>query len=341
MRIIRNEKGLTLLELLVVLVIMGFMVAAIAPRLGGVMGSAIDTMCDTNNKGVREFVLEWQGIPDAGNAGYLPNRLTTVINGDNALQGVVPANIVMPQVDNRIPNDDAETLCHELIARNKLYLHWLSVDEADELIGMGISQLMVLNDADGSDAQTFTGTPMELHNVMTGLGVLMIGAGNEGDMAGTGVWGAGDSDMAGNYSAYDVDVAAMTTVAAPSGLNDDHGNPYWMYRIVAGVGPDCQLVTDGIIMNAALCPGGLTNTSNVVYNNYLMILPKLQSTIDDLGGSGLPKDITVTGVDTGEVKDWNFTEADEIFMFEATCPEGHKWPDNEEDVWSIASNSVF
>ena len=341
---IRNSEGFTLMELMIVLVIMGFLVAMLAPRLGGMMGDAIDTVCDTNNKGIREFVREWQLNQGSGSEERLPDRMVTMINGDTAAVNAVPANIVMPEVDDRIPGNGAETLCHEFVLRNKPYLHILTPDEADELINMGISQLMVLNDDDGSDAQTFTGTPMELHNVMAGLGVLMVGA---GDWGGDG-WAAGDCDMAANYAAYDTDVAAMTGLAAPSGLNGDHGNPYWMYRILAGVGPDCQLVTEGIVMNAAGCPGGLQNSDNVTYNLYCMVLPRLEATVGfdqdggavthagALTGSGLPAVIDVTATDTGEEKTWDFRSAEPAYMFEATCPEGHKWPDNETEMWAVA-----
>ena len=220
---------------------------------------------------------------------------------------------------------------------------------------MGISQLMVLNDADGSDAQfaagALTGLPMELVDVAAGIGVLMVGAGNEGDAAGTGAWAGGDSDMDTSYAGYDVVVAVMTGLAEPSGLNGDHGNPYWMYRIMAGVGPDCQLVTEGIVMNAAGCPGGLQNSDNVTYNLYCMILRRLEATMgyDQDGGDvtttgatslrettpGLPAIITATDADSGEVKEWDFMTAQPAYMFEATCPEGHKWPDNETDMWAI------
>ncbi|MCD6561303.1 MAG: type II secretion system protein [Deltaproteobacteria bacterium] len=343
---IRNSEGFTLMELMIVLVIMGFLIAMLAPRLGGLMGDAIDTVCDTNNKGIREFVREWQLNQGSGSEERLPDRLVTMVNANTADPDVLPGGIVMPEVDNRIPSDGAETLCHEFVYRNKPYLHILTADEADELINMGISQLMVLNDADGSDAQGFTGTPMELHNVMNGLGVLMVGA---GDTDGNGTWEVpNDCDMAANYAAYEADVANMTgLVAAPSGLNGDHGNPYWMYRILAGVGPDCQLVTEGIVMNAAGCPGGLQNSDNVTYNLYCMVLPRLEATVGfdqdgnsvggSLTGSGLPAVIDVKATDTGEEKTWDFRSAEPAYMFEATCPEGHKWPDNETEMWSITA----
>ncbi len=45
---INNQKGFTLLEILVVLTIMGFLIAMVAPRLAGISGDAVDTVCDTN-----------------------------------------------------------------------------------------------------------------------------------------------------------------------------------------------------------------------------------------------------------------------------------------------------
>lgn len=45
---VNSQKGFTLLEILVVLTIMGFLIAMVAPRLAGISGSAVDTVCDTN-----------------------------------------------------------------------------------------------------------------------------------------------------------------------------------------------------------------------------------------------------------------------------------------------------
>ncbi len=45
---INGQQGFTLLEILVVLTIMGFLIAMVAPRLAGISSSAVDTVCDSN-----------------------------------------------------------------------------------------------------------------------------------------------------------------------------------------------------------------------------------------------------------------------------------------------------
>ncbi|MCK5228851.1 MAG: prepilin-type N-terminal cleavage/methylation domain-containing protein, partial [Desulfobulbaceae bacterium] len=44
----RNNKGFTLLEILVVLTIMGFLIAMVGPKLAGMSDGAVDTVCDSN-----------------------------------------------------------------------------------------------------------------------------------------------------------------------------------------------------------------------------------------------------------------------------------------------------
>ena len=58
------------------------------------------------------------------------------------------------------------------------------------------------------------------------------------------------------------------------------GEPDWFGRIVMGMSPECGLITSGIIGNAAHCPGGIQNADNVTYNDYNLVLPRLESTVD-------------------------------------------------------------
>ena len=322
----KARAGFTLLEIMIVLVIMGFLVAMIAPRLSGIGDSAIDTVCDTNNRGVRYFAKMFQLEKSR-----LPNKPITIVNAD--LGGTT--NPLLPVIEDEDADTGAETLCHELVVRNKPYLHILSVDEADEIVGLGIKKMAVLNDLDGSvnghTPQAFTGRPMEMVDVQAGLPVLMIGA---GDTDGDGAIALTESGIFADFANYNTQIGSTD-----ASLNDYHGNPYWMYRIMVGVGPDSELISEGMLQNAALCPGGIARSDNVVYNYYCLILPRLEATIDSLA-TGSPVEITVEdeGMASGAGRQLVLKfEAQESWEFDATCPEGHKWPDNEEDMWTLVS----
>ena len=56
MKKMTNQKGFTLLEMLVVIMIMGFLLAMIAPRFAGIFGDSEDTICDSNIKITRQFL---------------------------------------------------------------------------------------------------------------------------------------------------------------------------------------------------------------------------------------------------------------------------------------------
>jgi hypothetical protein len=58
----------------------------------------------------------------------------------------------------------------------------------------------------------------------------------------------------------------------------------WAYRdlfarIIFSIGPESELVTSGIISNAAHCPGSIVKSDNFTYGEYYLILPRLNTTI--------------------------------------------------------------
>lgn len=379
---IHNKKGFTLLELMFVLMIMGFFIAMIMPRLGSILGTAIDNTCDTNNKGARY----WLNCYQKEKGERFPARMINIVNEDD---NTVPGDEGLPAFDNSDPTDGPEVLCWEFVDRNKPYSHELSTDEADELKTLGIASIVMLNDyAQDTFAHGAPGRPMELSTIDTAMRVMMIGAGWDGA-----AWQTGFS-LATNFVGYgEATVGPTATIMVDNYARDPasptptftagHGNPYWMYRMVFGLGPDNALVTGGFTQNAALCPGGIQNTDNVNYNYYTLILPRLQSTIDaltgieptliavaDAGGSGRqmfwnlandPENPPASGAgsvwDTAATScgaDWqgattgvpgatphvfagNGHSAQDVWEFDLTCPEGHKWPDNDNDMWIVGA----
>jgi hypothetical protein len=101
-----------------------------------------------------------------------------------------------------------------------------------------------------------------------------------------------------------------------------------------------------MIQAAALCPGGVQNADNVTYNHYCIILPRLAATAETintlLGGSPSDADgYVLTFADSedtsgGEELQVQIT-AQESWQFDFTCPEGHKWPDNDNDEWDLST----
>lgn len=374
---IRNAKGFTLLELLMVLMVMGFFIAMIMPRLGGMMGTAIDNTCDTNNKGMRYWVNSFQKEHND----RFPSKLINIISDTDA--GTTgTATEGLPVCDNNDPDDGAEVLCWEFVNRNKPYVHYLNGAEATELRQMGIGQLAFLNDyTQDTGAHTADGTPMMINQVAAGHPVMMVGAGVDAAAA----WQIGFATNL-NFSTYAPVYSTETTAgyATAPAYDNGHGNPYWMYRMVFGLGPDSSLVTGGYVQNAAGCPGGLQNSENVTYNYYCLIAPRLQSTVDRLTLTTDTGLIAVQGDDSGQYQEifWNLAYDDEAaaaaaflpastsvdganaqwniagtwdvntpnvfagngnavqeaWEFDFTCPEGHKWPDNEDEMWDVGGD---
>jgi prepilin-type N-terminal cleavage/methylation domain-containing protein len=307
---LRSQGGFTLMELLMVIVILGFLLGMLVPRLASVTGDAIDNVCDSNNKGMRYFTKTF-----LDQKGHLPNDMVNLINQTGA------SAYALPLIEDRNVDNGAETIAREFYQRNHPVAHVLTEDEADELVGeLGIATVRNLNDFEGSghDANAVPGTavtaqtaqtnsadvrPYASVTVTTGLNVAMVG---------------------------DVTVDPTSWDAAFEG-DYPKGNPNWFGRIILGVGKDCELVTSGMIQAAALCPGGVQNADNVTFNNYCIILPRLEATVK----ANTVADFAMTDAgDTTAGEQIEIAwEAQEAWQFDFTCPEGHKWPDNDNDEW--------
>lgn len=338
-----NSEGFTLLEILVVLTIMGFLIAMVAPRLAGISGDAVDTVCDTNQNRMITYMASYYE-----KTSRFPSNLT------NLVEETADATYQIPAVSDDNPENGAETLSSEFYGRNHFHIHYLSEDEADELKGMGIVQVLNLNSYDVYDddgtldtdydndindvavADTVTKAPsMEETEVADGLGVAMVGMG----MASGG-----------------------TSFTVSSATERGWGEPDWFGRIVLGIGPESGLITDGIIGNAAHCPGGIQNEDNVTYNDYNLVLPRLEATADlmeeDTSITAMDADSDTDGTqiqavsyDDGEEPDtdYNYTtntdnykvreftidEAEEGWQYATQCPEGHMYPEDDGEYWAI------
>jgi len=325
-----NQQGFTLLEILVVLTIMGFLIAMVAPRLASVGNDAVDTVCDTNqNRTVTYLSTYFQQ-----SNGSLPNNLTNLVSADTS-----NGNIYAPEISDGDPDDGNKgVLANEFGLRNNLSAHTLNAAEAAELAGLGIENLFNLNDPEDARTDDPFMAPV---TVGAGTVVAMVGMGSNSTSA----------DLALTSGNQIEDDASATSI-------EEHGwgEPAWLGRIVLGIGPESALITDGIISNAAHCPGGLQNDDNCSYNDYNVVVPRLGATVDRLPTAGIfnsnattqavaymEGDLdTTTAYDLGNNDDKLMIRtvrltAQEGWQYLTQCPEGHVYPESH-DFWAIDLN---
>jgi prepilin-type N-terminal cleavage/methylation domain-containing protein len=324
----RNRHGFTLLEILVVLVIMGFLIAMVAPRLAGISGGAVDTVCDTNQNRMVGYMSTY-----FEKTNRYPDSLTNIVaEGPAATTG----GYQIPTVSNDDPSDGAETLAGEFGNRNNFKIHILDADEAAELKAMGIVNLYNLNDYSNSTIPTADQKAKTRPvKVAAGVGVAMVGTGHNGS-----AWESETNEQG-------------------------WGEADWIGRIVMGLGPESGLVKSGIIANAAHCPGGLQNTDNAVYNDYNVTLPRLEATVarTDYGADFTDADAATDGIQlvtvaydgsladayavtatTGNADNLkrrtvNISETQEKWQYHTQCPEGHMYPEDDGEFWAIDINN--
>jgi prepilin-type N-terminal cleavage/methylation domain-containing protein len=348
---IARQQGFTLLEILVVLTIMGFLIAMVAPRLAGISGDAVDTVCDSNQNRMITYMSSF-----FEKTNRFPTKLTNLVEETAAGAYQIPA------VSDDDPDNGAETLASEFFARNHFVIHYLNENEAAELKNMGIVKVLNLNAYDayvedgsaiksGYDETAATGPndvdlqasvtkapTMEEADVAEGLAVAMVGAGS----------------------------ANITDApAAVAGLTErGWGEPDWFGRIVLGMGPECSLVTSGIVANAAHCPGGIQNADNVTYNDYNLVIPRLPATATRMATVTNVTDYEAASTDTIELaavayddepgatydfadtanddhlrtRVFTINEAQESWQYATQCPEGHMYPEDDGEFWGVSLN---
>ncbi|MCA1944048.1 MAG: prepilin-type N-terminal cleavage/methylation domain-containing protein [Desulfovibrio sp.] len=288
-----SQSGFTLMELLVVLVILGFLLGMVLPRLGSIADNAVDTVCDSNNKGIRYFTKLY-----LDEKGRYPNDLINLVD-------LTDTNNEMSVSD--LTTDGKGMLHPDFATRNGYTVRALDATEAAELKKWGISKV-----------RNYVGTGgQKLERVsIDDAGVLVASVG----------------------------ALATTRAGAVTAMNTAKGNPYWYGRIMLGVGETSSLITEGYVQAAALCPGGIQNADVVEYNNYVLVLPRLESTVALLGAAAVDSagdvveyTLTEDGAASGTARVETITlEAQEKWNFDMSCPEGHKWPDNDNDEWTVS-----
>lgn len=328
-----KNAGFTLLEIIIVLTILGFLIAMIAPRLGNIGSSASKTISSGNIKNLSDCLVMYQQQKRR-----LPDKVITIVNA------IGREKYEMPLVDDGDPDNGPETISWQFDERIKPKLHILNREEAEELRRMGIHRMMVLNDHVGSTdevnpnkgkdpdnplevqilASGDYGKPFYPAKVQEGLGVLMVGAG--ADDEGSDIEERDDVKVDGEKIAY----------------------PQWMYRIIVGVGPHCSLVKKGMIQNEGMDPEAMQEQDYITYKYYCIILPRLKSTIKRVRGSEFERYIEIVDASYGirgekderaEMRTVDIREPQEAWQVEVCSPLGYKWPEDTVDEWLITDTA--
>jgi hypothetical protein len=182
---------------------------------------------------------------------------------------------------------------------------------------------------------------LERETLASGDSVAMVGISYDGTTA---EFKAEDTVMT------DGDTTADETFDSGLGV----GNPTWLGRIMMAVNDNCELVSEGFIQASALCPGAVLNEDSFSHKEYVLILPRLEATVAKLAGDGSTagaiatltpdEEITFSEASGGEIVTdgreiiFEFS-AQEPWQFDMSCPEGHKWPDYDEDHWLATTGS--
>jgi prepilin-type N-terminal cleavage/methylation domain-containing protein len=345
-----KNQGFTLLEILVVLTIMGFLIAMVAPRLAGISSSAVDTVCDSNQS---RMVSMMSGYFEQTNR--YPSKLTNLV--EELDDAGTSETYQIPAVSDDDPENGPETLASEFMIRNHFRIHYLDNEELAELRGLGVTRVLNLNAYDGlNDARDAIKTDYD--------GVAATGPNEVDYQIPTTVGDAMEEITVPTDTAINRFAVAMVGMGHDASDwvvhtdEDSWGEPDWFGRIVMGFGPENSLVTDGIVANAAHCPGGIQNADNVTYNDYNLVLPRLAATAErfstdaaDIGTAGLtdleelvavayddyPGDTYVpsNNDDNLKVRTFNIADAQESWQYATQCPEGHMFPADDEEFWAI------
>ncbi|NDY73632.1 hypothetical protein DO021_17955 [Desulfobacter hydrogenophilus] len=286
-RSINSAQGFTLLEVLVVLSILGFVMAMAAPRFAGLSALGLDTAGRMNEARLIKFITAY-----TQDSGKYPGGLINLVSTD-----LSTGDYLKPQVSDQDPDNGMEVLAYAFDQRCRLSVHYLNGAEADELRAMGIVHVYNLNSA--YDSTVSNPSPV-MEKVDAGTAVLMIGG--------------GDSDDDGSIDASEVDMDEP-------GWGENDLN----FCIVFGLGPESDLINEGYIFNASTCPHGISAPRNFDYAWYSLVLPRLSATSNRLEtdnplGSDLFTSFAMDSSTSATVADLSLAKARETNLYEAQDP---------------------
>ncbi len=281
-----RQQGFTLLEILVVVAIMGFLVAMVAPRFAGIVGDTTQTVGDASKTRYAQMVSTFFEQNNRYPSGLVNLVMTEDDGGDIS-------NYQIPYVDNQDPADGREVLRWNHHNGWKHVIHILNEDEAAELRSLGITRIYNLNHY----GDVWENLPSGWTSGETlGRQADHIAGSHEADHPGrTGNWAAvsvvDPDDMrpalervtpqagvgvAMSMVGFDGDEWRYVSRATPP-----HGRNNYFGRIVFGLGPESELVTSGMAASSGVTPVA-TTTDNYTWDGYYLTLPRLEATSERL-----------------------------------------------------------
>lgn len=292
-----NNKGFTLIEILVVLVIMGFLVAMVAPKLAGISDSAVAVTDDNSQKRLQETMQVWINKNDS-----IPPALANMVATDHTAGAFTTANFVMASIDDNNPSNGAEVISKEFADKWLPMPHYINGAEALELqnlIGgatMNYALVSALTDTN-TDLVLDAGTEglIQERYLRKGIAanqcVMMIGAGvnaagAEAYAVGATVTATGSTVAVDTATDNSVALAAAAGQLATSSNYDAAAKTYtrigegpMVLRIVMGMTDRNQIVNQGLLDKAGVSAQS-TQSDNYEFGNYYVVLPRLQATVD-------------------------------------------------------------
>lgn len=254
----------TLIEILVVLVIMGFLTTMIAPKLAGIVGFSEESIDDMNLKELSKIVTDFHLQNER-----VPKNMVNLVHDNNNTDTYELLNI------HDTPGEVAD-LSEEFEMRLLPTLHKLNEYEVKELRRLGIRKVR-------NYRHTFSGGAQEyntIEEIKNGSTVLMVGCGSD-DNSSNVTWsesqegsitddGAGDIDY-DPYTSKAPDTVSGTTYACISSA------PY-LGRIILGIDDENELVTKGYLDRAGTSPKE-TRQNEINWLHYGILLPRLEATV--------------------------------------------------------------
>ncbi len=163
-----SQQGFSLLEILIVLTIMGFLLSMVAPRLAGTTREAGTTLTHANM--ARLLALVTYSLQKDGR---YPTGMVNILSVDNS------GDYHKPMVSDGNPDTDFEILSDKLDRRHRLFIHYLSAAEASELRDLGAVHVYNFNSPHDRGIPTHA-SPMQQVPTGAGVPVLMTAGGDNG-----------------------------------------------------------------------------------------------------------------------------------------------------------------
>lgn len=264
------RRAFTLIEILVVLVIMGFLTAMVAPKLSGILGYSEAPIDDANLRELGKSVAEFTAQRER-----LPRGLVNLVHENNSSGTTIYELLSI----NDLPGEAAD-LSARFADRLLPTLHVLNAAEAHELKRLGVGKVR-------NYRHTFSGGSEEYNHevaVQAGVAVLMVGGGAP-DASSVITWG---TTRTGSIN----DNGTGNPVYAPGvniGLNDATADLYahldgapYAGRILLGLDNESELVTGGWLEKAGTSPKE-ARRGEVGFLHYALLLPRLDATVARMG----------------------------------------------------------